>query len=51
MFIINENISNKFQFLVCSWNHEYYGSLGKLTLQETLIMHDSMKIPEIEFIS
>ena len=45
------------QFLECPWNHEYFGSLAKLTwrdsltLQETRCNHDSMNIPKIEFIS
>ena len=39
------------QFLECSWNHEYFWSLAKLTLQETPSIHDSMNIPKIEFIA
>ena len=30
-------------------NHEYFGSLAKLTLQETRSIHDSMNFPKIEF--
>ena len=32
----------------CKWNHEYFGSLAKLTLQETRSIHDSMNIPKIK---
>ena len=36
----------------CSWNHEYFGSLAKLTwasltLQETGSIHDSMNSPKL----
>ena len=30
-------------------NHEYFGSLAKLTLQETWSIHDYMNIPKLEF--
>ena len=39
------------QFLDCSWNHEYFGSLAKLTLQATRSIHDSMNIPKVELIA
>ena len=55
MFCIKKQI----QFLVCSWNHTYFGSLAKLvkpfgftlTLQETRSIHDSMNTPKIELIA
>ena len=39
------------QFLEGSWNHEYFGSRAKLTLQETRSVHDSKNLPKIEFIT
>ena len=59
--MIKSKYKQKIQFLECSWNHEYFGSLAKLkwspkkgftlTLQETQSIHDSKNIPKIEFIS
>ena len=57
--IIKCKNKQKIQFLVCSWNHEYFGSLAKLTWSPTGFtyfardqkFHDSMNIPKIEFIS
>ena len=55
----NVNIKKLIQFLECSWNHEYLGSLAKvlvkpglpLTLQETRSIYDSMNRPKFEFIA
>ena len=44
------DLRNEFNFLECSWNHEYFGPLAKkcfaLTLQESLSIYDSMNRPK-----